>query len=57
MDPGVPICLADKVVLNRPRARDERISMADIAYDPRRIDFVLYQKVLGLTDKAERGKV
>lgn len=55
VDPGLPICLADKVVLNRAVARDERISMADIAYDPRRVDFVLYQRALELADKAERG--
>jgi predicted homoserine dehydrogenase-like protein len=53
-DAGLPICLADKVVLNRPRARDERIAMADIAYDPRRLDFVSCQRAWELADKTKR---
>jgi predicted homoserine dehydrogenase-like protein len=54
--PGLPICLADKVVLNRAMARDERIAMADIAYDPRRIDFVLYQRALEYADQRAGGR-
>lgn len=56
VDPGVPICLADKVVLNRAVARDERIAMTDISYDPQRIDFLLYHRALERTEKIERDQ-
>ncbi len=54
--PGLPICLADEVVLNRAMARDERISMADITYDPWRLDFVLYHKALEHSETIERNR-
>jgi predicted homoserine dehydrogenase-like protein len=53
--PGLPICLADRVVLQRALVRDERIAMTDIAYGSGRKDFALYQKALGLTAGIERG--
>jgi predicted homoserine dehydrogenase-like protein len=56
VEPGVPICLADKVVLKRAIARDERISMTDISYDPRRLDFVLYHRALEHTEGTGRGR-
>ena len=37
--PGVPICLADQVTLNRDILKDEKILMEDIEYDAQRIDF------------------
>jgi len=40
--PGVPICLATDVTLNRDVAKDEKIFMEDIAYDPDRLDYRLY---------------
>jgi predicted homoserine dehydrogenase-like protein len=39
---GVPICLADDVTLNRDIAKDEKIFLEDIAYDPDRLDYRLY---------------
>ena len=47
VDPGVPICLADDVVLNRAVRKDERIKMSDVTYDPERIDFRLYADAVG----------
>ena len=52
----MPICLADKVVLKRAIAGDAGIAMADIAYDPRRLDFVLYQRAFEHADKIERDR-
>jgi predicted homoserine dehydrogenase-like protein len=46
--PGVPIALAEGVTLNRAVARDERISMSDIVYDPDRLDFALYAQALAI---------
>jgi len=40
--PGVPICLASDVTLNRDVAKDEKILMTDIAYNAHRLDFELY---------------
>jgi predicted homoserine dehydrogenase-like protein len=54
-DAGLPICLADKVALNRSLARDERIAMADITYDPRRFDFVSCQRARELAGETKRG--
>ena len=42
VDPGIPICLADNIVLNRAILKDQRIMMSDVTYDPGRIDFRLY---------------
>ena len=39
---GVPICLAEDVTLNRDVAKDKKIFMEDIAYDPDRLDYRLY---------------
>lgn len=39
---GLPICLADDVVLKRDIACDERINLADVEYDSARFDFALY---------------
>jgi predicted homoserine dehydrogenase-like protein len=45
--PGLPICLAEGVVLDRDHARHERIGMADVRYEPDRLDFALYAEALG----------
>ena len=45
--PGLPICLAEGVTLKRDLAKDERILIEDIEYDPRRFDFDLYFKAGG----------
>jgi predicted homoserine dehydrogenase-like protein len=39
---GLPICLAEDVALNRDIAKDQRIFMDDIVYDPGRLDYSLY---------------
>ena len=41
---GVPICLADDVTVNRDIAKDEKIFMEDIVYDPARPDYAMYRK-------------
>jgi predicted homoserine dehydrogenase-like protein len=51
---GLPICLAENVVLNRSVAKDERILLRDVSYDPRRDDFVLYAKALEASGEGAR---
>ncbi len=41
---GVPICLADDVTLNRDIAKDQKVFMEDIVYNPGRPDFALYAR-------------
>jgi predicted homoserine dehydrogenase-like protein len=43
---GLPICLADDVVLKRDVAQDESITLDDVEVDTRRIDFDLYRKAV-----------
>ncbi|MHB8086342.1 MAG: homoserine dehydrogenase [Dehalococcoidia bacterium] len=45
-DPGLPICLADDVVLHNAVGKDRKLLMSDVAYDPGRIDFKLYSAAL-----------
>ena len=40
--PGLPICLAEDVSLKRDIAKDEKIFMPDVSYDPDRFDFKLH---------------
>jgi predicted homoserine dehydrogenase-like protein len=40
--PGLPICLSEEVTLNRAVAKDEKILLADVRYDARRVDYKLY---------------
>lgn len=49
-EPGLPICLAEDVILKRTIGQDERISWDDVAYDPTRLDFVLYEKTLAASN-------
>jgi predicted homoserine dehydrogenase-like protein len=44
--PGVPICIAENMTLTRAIAKDERISWADIAYDPAEPAVALYLKAM-----------
>lgn len=46
MPPGLPICLADRVELQRPIARGERIALADVVHDVSRPDFALFAKAV-----------
>jgi predicted homoserine dehydrogenase-like protein len=39
---GLPICLADNVTLKRDIAKDEKIFMDDVIYDPTRVDYRLF---------------
>jgi predicted homoserine dehydrogenase-like protein len=48
--PSIPICLTDKVVLNHTVAKDQKIMMSDVSYDPDRIDFKLYAEALNQHD-------
>ncbi len=41
-NPGLPICLAVSMKLKRNIARDEKILMRDVSYDPNRDDLKLY---------------
>lgn len=43
---GLPICLADNLILKRPIARDEKLLLEDVEYDSQRADFALYQRAL-----------
>ncbi|MBN2539664.1 MAG: homoserine dehydrogenase, partial [Deltaproteobacteria bacterium] len=53
MRPGLPICLAENVVLNRDFQRDEKICINDVTIAPDRFDFSLYEKAL----RVSSGKV
>lgn len=45
---GLPICLADDLLLKRDIPRDGKIRMEDVNYDPGRLDFDLYFKSLAV---------
>lgn len=47
--PGLPICLADNIMLKRDIRKDEKILLADVNYNPDRFDFALYSKALRLS--------
>jgi predicted homoserine dehydrogenase-like protein len=48
---GVPICLANGITLKRDIAKDERIGLADVEYDPRRADFKLFARAVEHSDR------
>lgn len=43
ISPGLPICLADEVTLNRDVTKGEKILFSDVDCDPSRFDFRLYE--------------
>lgn len=45
--PGLPICLAEDVVLNKDVAKDKKILLQDVTYDSNRPDFQLYTLAAG----------
>jgi len=47
--PGLPICLADNVVLNRDIRKDEKIYRDDVTVAPDRTDFVLHEKAVNVS--------
>lgn len=44
--PGMPICLAEDVTLKRDVAKDEKIFMDEVSYDPDAFQFKLFSKAL-----------
>jgi len=56
-DPGLPICLADGITLNRAIGRDQKIMMTDVDYDSGRIDFRLYAEALEQPSEQRRAGV
>ena len=50
-NPGLPICLADDVVLTRDIGKDEKILLSDVRYDSARADFAMYGKALQASAK------
>ncbi len=50
-NPGLPICLADKVKLKRDVAKGEKILLDDVDYDSTSFEFDLYAKALGCSGK------
>lgn len=52
MEPGLPVCLAEDVILKRPVRQDERILWGDVEFDTSRLDFMLFEKTL----RASTGK-
>lgn len=44
--PGIPICLAQSVILKRNVAKDEKIFTEDVIYDPADFQFKLYLKAV-----------
>jgi predicted homoserine dehydrogenase-like protein len=53
--PGLPICLAENVVLQRDAAQDEKLFMEDVVYDPGRLDYQLYSRALHLLSSDAPG--
>jgi predicted homoserine dehydrogenase-like protein len=51
-DTGLPICLADNVVLTRDIPRDGRIGVDDIRHDAARLDFDLYARSVAASMEA-----
>jgi len=47
--PGLPICLADNVVLNRDIRKDEKIYRDDVTVAPDRADFVLHEEAVNVS--------
>lgn len=45
--PGLPICLAEDVVLKKDIAKDEKVFLRDVAYDSSRADYRLYALAAG----------
>ncbi len=43
-DPGLPICLAEDVTLKRDVAKNEKIFLRDVVYDPARFDFRMFDR-------------
>jgi predicted homoserine dehydrogenase-like protein len=43
---GLPLCLADAVTLTRDVARDERVTLADVRYDPASPGFAMFAKAV-----------
>ncbi len=52
LHPGLPICLADEVVLTREIEKDEPIMLADVAYDPDRFDFTLHRRAMEVSSRS-----
>ncbi len=50
-NPGLPICLANKVRLKRDVAKDEKILLDDVDYDLTSFEFDLYSKALRCSGK------
>jgi predicted homoserine dehydrogenase-like protein len=50
--PGLPICLADGVILRHDTKKDERISFQDVIYDPDAPQFSLYAEALTIGSKS-----
>jgi len=51
LHPGLPICLADGVALEREIEKDEPIMLADVAYDSGRFDFALHRSALEVSNR------
>ncbi len=52
---GLPICLSEGVTLARDIARDDKIYLDDVLYDPERPDFRLYRLAAGLMASLPAG--
>ncbi len=48
---GIPICLADEMVLKRDIPEGGKISWEDVHYDRDRVDIALYRKALACSEK------
>ncbi|MBN2281343.1 MAG: homoserine dehydrogenase [Candidatus Marinimicrobia bacterium] len=53
--PGLPICLADDVILKRDVEKDEKINMADILIPKNRSDFALFKKAVKASANIKKG--
>ena len=46
--PGLPICIAENVKLQRDIRKDEKIYLDDVDFDPRSFNFDLFQRAVQL---------
>lgn len=53
---GIPICLADDVVLKRDIAKDQKILLSDIEFAPERSDFRMFFQSAAISERMQPDK-
>lgn len=55
VNPGLPVCLAQDLMVKRAIAKDSRIGIEDVVYDPERADFRMYRGALEASKEPMEG--